>query len=189
LRPGEEVFPLQGLSFWESSPPMGPPESPTRPRKNQAAARRERHTRRPRARLCLLKACEQSFHPQQPRQRYCSERCRREARRWSRWKAQQRYRETAGGREKRNGQSRRYRERVKSQKQAEPESVSEPARVITEGPFCRTHVRPAGMLRAIPVPAPKSAAALLLRVLPTRAGTSTGAGAALEAGAALVRTY
>jgi hypothetical protein len=32
------MVPLQGLSFWESSPPMGPSESPTRHRKNQADA-------------------------------------------------------------------------------------------------------------------------------------------------------
>ena len=36
-------------------------------------------------------------------------------------KAQQRYRETASGQEKRNGQSRRYRERVKARKRPEPE--------------------------------------------------------------------
>lgn len=183
------MAPLQGLSFWESSPPMGPPESRTRPRKNQAAERRRRHARGPRARLCLLKGCEQRFHPQQPRQRYCSERCRKVARRWSGWKAQQRYRETAAGREKRNGQSRRYRERVKSRKQAEAEPVSEPARVITPEDFFRTHVRPAGVLRALRAPAAKSFAALLLCLVSARAGASTGAGAALEAGAHLIRTY
>ncbi len=113
---------------------MGPPESPTRPRKNQSAGRRKRRARRPRARFCLLKGCEQGFHPQQPRQRYCSERCRKEARKWSRWKAQQRYRETATGQEKRNRQSRRYRERVKSRKAVE-QGVNEAARVITQEHF------------------------------------------------------
>ena len=52
---------------------------------------------RPRMRRCLLKGCEQRFHPRQARQRYCSERCREAARKWSRWKAQQRYRETTAG--------------------------------------------------------------------------------------------
>ena len=43
-------------------------------------------------RRCLLKGCEQRYHPRQARQRYCSESCREAARKWSRWKAQQRYR-------------------------------------------------------------------------------------------------
>ena len=86
-------------------------------------------------RCCLLKGCEQRFHPRQARQRYCSEGCREAARKWSRWKAQQRYRETAAGKQKRNGQSRRYRERVKSRKPPEPEAVNEAARVITTGTF------------------------------------------------------
>ena len=165
---------------------MGPPESPTRPRKNQAAGRQKR---RPRLRRCLLKGCEQRFHPRQARQRYCSEGCRKAARKWSRWKAQQRYRETAAGQAKRNGQSRRYRQRVKSRKPAQPEAVSEAARVITQEHFFRAHVRPARLLRALRAPAAKSLAALLLRLVPARAGASAGAGAALEAGAYLIRTY
>src|SRR5450432_3434195 len=42
--------------------------------------------------------------------------CRKAARAWSRWKAQERYRDTATGKQQRNGQSRRYRERVRSRK-------------------------------------------------------------------------
>src|SRR5579864_4280113 len=160
------MIPLQGKSFWESSPPMGPTESVTRPRKNQAAGRRKRRTRKPRPRTCLLKGCEQKFHPQQARQRYCSEDCRSAARKWSQWKAQQRYRETAGGQQKRNGQSRRYRERVKSRKPAEPEAVNHPARVITQEHFFRAHVRSARMLRAVPASAAKPLAALLLCSVP-----------------------
>jgi hypothetical protein len=125
---------------------MGPSESPTRHRQNQVARRPKRRTRRPRRRTCLLKGCEQKFHPRRARQRYCSDECREQARRWSRWKSQQRYRETTAGREKRKGQSRRYREQVKSRKPAEPEAVSEPARVITEEHFFRPDVRPAGVL-------------------------------------------
>ena len=168
---------------------MGPPESPTRRGKNQVARRRKRRAWRPRQRTCLLKGCEQKFHPRQARQRYCSERCRQEAREWSRWKAQQRYRETAAGREKRNGQSRRYRERVKSREPAEPEAVSEPARVITQEHFFRADVRPAGVLRGLCAPAAKSLAALLLRRVPAGAGARAGAGAALETGAYLSRAY
>src|SRR2546426_1094168 len=113
---------------------MGPPESPTGHPENQEG-RRKRSAPRPRARGCLLKGCEQRFHPHQARQRYCSAECREAARTWSRWKAQERYRETAAGRQKRNGQSRRYRERVQSRKTPEPEAVNEAARVITTEHF------------------------------------------------------
>jgi hypothetical protein len=58
-----------------------------------------------RKRRCLLKGCDQHFHPQQARQRYCSEECRTAARRWSRWKAQERYRATPAGQGKRNQRS------------------------------------------------------------------------------------
>jgi len=168
---------------------MGPPENPKRPRKNQAAGRRKRPARRLRGRYCLLKGCEQKFHPRRRHQRYCSESCREEARKWSRWKAQQRYRETAVGQQKRNGQSRRYRERVKSRKPPEPEAVNEAPRVITKEQFFRGHVRPAGVLRALRAPAAKSFAALLFARMPARAGASRRAGAALETGAHLIRTY
>jgi hypothetical protein len=124
---------------------MGPSESPTGRPENQEG-RRKRVTRRPRMRMCLLKGCEQRFHPRQARQRYCSERCRAEARRWSRWKAQQQYRATATGQQKRNGQSRRYRERVRSRKTPQPEAVGEAARVITKN-FFRGPLRPARLLR------------------------------------------
>ena len=166
---------------------MGPPESATRARKNQAAGRRKR--RRCRARPCLLKGCEQRFDPRQPRQRYCGESCRTEARKWSRWKAQQKYRTTEGGKQKRNGQSRRYRERVRRRKPAEAEVVNDAARVITNEHFFRAYVRPAGMLRAIYAAAAKSFAALLFAGLPTRPGTGAGARAALETETHLIRTY
>src|ERR1017187_11019633 len=118
---------------------MGLSESPTGHPENQEG-RRKRLAGRPRMRRCLLKGCEQRFRPRQARQRYCSEGCREAARQWSRWKAQERYRETAAGQQKRNGQSRRYRERVKSRKPPEPETVSEPARVITTEGFFRPFV-------------------------------------------------
>jgi hypothetical protein len=124
---------------------MGPPENPTAHRENQEG-RRRRLPCRPRKRRCLLKGCEQRFHPRQARQRYCGQGCREAARKWDRWKAQQRYRETAAGKQKRNGQSRRYRERVRSRKRPEPEAVNDPARVITTGHFFRLFVRPARLL-------------------------------------------
>ena len=157
---------------------MGPPESATRRCKNQAAGRRKRRRWRPRP--CLLKGCEQKFRPRQARQRYCSEGCRAAARKWSRWKAQQKYRTTEGGKQKRNGQSRRYRERVESRKRPKPEAVNDTARVITQEHFFRAYVRPAGMLQAICAAAAKSFAALLFADLPARPGTSAGARAALE---------
>src|SRR2546422_4676115 len=128
---------------------MGPPESPTRHSENQGADRRKRLARRPRMRRCLLKGCEKRFHPRQARQRYCSEECREAARKWSRWKGQQRYRATAAGQQKRNGQSRRYRERVNSRKPPEPEAVNDPARVITTEHFFRSLLRPARLLRRV----------------------------------------
>jgi hypothetical protein len=166
---------------------MGPTESLTRPRKNQVAGRRDR--RRPRARCCLLKGCKQRVHPRQAYQRYCSAECRERARKWSRWKAQQKYRKTTGGKQRRNSQSGRYRERVKSRKAADPEAVNEAARVITPEYFFRAHVRPPRLLRAIRGPAAKSLAALLLRVVPASDGTRSRAGTALETGATLIRAY
>jgi hypothetical protein len=165
---------------------MGSAESATRRCENQAAGRRKR---RPRLRPCLLKGCGQRFHPRQATQRYCSRGCRQKARKWSRWKAQQKYRITAGGKEKRNGQSQRYRQRVKHRKAAEPEAISEGARVITPEHFFRAHVRPAGLLRAIRAAAAKPFAALLFARMPAGAGAGAATGAALEAGAHLIRTY
>src|ERR1017187_9677013 len=116
---------------------MGPPESATSHPENQAGGRRKRLARRPRPRLCLLKGCEQSFRPRRPRQRYCSEQCRKAARAWLRRKAQESYRTTAAGKQKRNGQSRRSRERVRSRKPAAEEAAPEGARVITKKFFRR----------------------------------------------------
>jgi hypothetical protein len=163
---------------------MGPPENPTGHSEKQEG-RRKRLARRPRMRLCLLKGCELRFHPRQVRQRYCGEECREAARKWSRRKAQERYRETVAGQQNRNRQSRRYRERVKSRKLAEPEAVHEAARVITTEHFFRPFVRPARLLREIRAPAAKSPAALLLARVPARAGARRRARAALERGARL----
>jgi hypothetical protein len=164
---------------------MGPPENPTAHSENQEARRRNPVARRSRTRRCLLKGCEQRFHPRQARQRYCSARCREAARKWSQWKTQQRYRATTAGKRQRNGQSRRYRERVKSRKPPEPEAVNDPARVITTEHFFRSFLRPAGLLREIRAPAAKSFAALLFTRLPACAGARPRARAALERGARL----
>jgi len=163
---------------------MGPPENPTAHPENQEG-RRRRLPCRPRMRRCLLKGCEERFRPQQACERYCSQHCREAARKWSRQKAQQRYRETAAGQQKRNGQSRRYRERVQRRKPPEPEAVDAPARVITTEHFFRPFLRPARLLRGIRACAAKSLTTLLLARLPARAGARPGTGAALETGARL----
>jgi hypothetical protein len=166
--------------------PMGPPENPTDKAKNQGPGRRKRPIRRPRMRRCLLKGCEQWFHPRRARQRYCSAECRQAARQWSRWKAQQSYRATAVGKEKRNGQSRRYRERLRNRKQSPPqEVVAETARVITKE-FFRPLLRSSGLLRQIPSTATVAPAALLFACLPACSGTSSQARRALAPGCATV---
>ena len=120
---------------------MGLTESPTSHPENQEGGRRKRLSRRqrgaPRSRRCLLKGCERRFRPQHVRQPFCSDPCRRAAREWSRWKAQESYRATTAGKQKRNGQSRRYRERVRNRKPPAEEAVPEAARVITKDFFRR----------------------------------------------------
>ena len=165
---------------------MGPVEDSTRPAEHREAGRPSKPRRRPRTRRCLLKGCERRFRPWRAGQRYCSVECGRAARQWSRWKAQQSYRATAAGKDKRNGQSRRYRERVKSHPQAAPEeAVAETARVITED-FFRPLLRPPRLLRGI-----RSAAALARISGSVRAragapwnesGSASGAGAAQRNG-------
>jgi hypothetical protein len=62
-------------------------------------------------RRCLLKGCECWFRPSRPQARYCSPDCQRAARRWRRWRAVQRYRASDHGKQRRRGQSQRYRQR------------------------------------------------------------------------------
>ena len=168
---------------------MGPNENATNPAGKREARRRRKTPRRPRLRRCLLKGCEQRFHPRQARQRYCSEDCRNAARKWSRWKAQQRYRATTAGRQKRNGQSRCYRERVRSRKDPALEALDQAARVITTEHFFRPFLRSTRMLRGIRAPSAKSLAALLLARLPARDGARPRTGTTLETGSHLIRRY
>lgn len=154
---------------------MGPPENRTPHLAKQGACRRRGA---PRARRCLLKGCERRFHPKHARQRYCSDECRAAAREWSEWKAQQAYRATAAGKQKRNGQSRRYRKRVQERKPREKEAVPEAARVIPSD-FFRRLLRPAWLLCMLRALAAVAAATVLLAGLPARAGVRVGARAAL----------
>ena len=84
-----------------------------------------------RARRCLLKGCERSFTPSHPQVRYCSEACRRAARKWRRWQASQRYRATPNGKEQRLQQNRRYRQRCRERqteaKRSPPADTSTPS--------------------------------------------------------------
>ena len=113
---------------------MGPDEDSTLPAEDREPG--QPPGRHPRMRCCLLKGCEGRFRPERAGQRYCSDECRDAARRWSRWKAQQSYRATAAGKERRNGQSRRYRQRVRNRRSATPEEADpKAARVITPNFF------------------------------------------------------
>jgi hypothetical protein len=82
-----------------------------------------------RRRWCLLKGCEQAFCPQHPLERYCSDDCLAEARRWSRARANQKYRASESGRQRRQAQCRRRRERCR-QACVAPE---EPSPAASEG--------------------------------------------------------
>lgn len=160
---------------------MGPPENPTNLPQNQGTTpcqRRKQARRRPRMRRCLLKGCENRYRPWQARQRYCSAACREAARAWSGWKAQQEYRATPNGKEKRRAQSRRYRERVRSRQPQVVPPAEAAARVITKN-FFRSFLRPARLLRRIRAPPPITAPALLLEGVPRGDGARLGAGTAL----------
>lgn len=149
------------------------PENPTHLSENQERGGRKRPSRRPRTRECLLKGYERRFRPRRARERYCSDECRRAAREWSRWKAQQSYRATTPGKEKRNGQSRRYRERVQNQKQPALEAVPEAARVITTD-FFRPLLRPSRLLPGICAAGAIAASTILLARVPVGHGTCLG---------------
>jgi hypothetical protein len=67
----------------------------------------------PRQRRCLLKGCEAWFRARHPLTRYCSTSCGQAARRWTQWRANRRYRQTAQGKACRREQCRRRRERCR----------------------------------------------------------------------------
>ena len=111
---------------------MGPTQDPPDRRTNQDPNRKsvKKRPRRPRLRRCLLKGCERRFRPRRPWSRYCGDECRRKARQWSRWKAQKEYRAARHGKEKRQAQCRRYRQRNRAKKRAAG-VANDAARVIT----------------------------------------------------------
>jgi len=156
---------------------MSPDQNPAKSSTNQAKGRVSRGRRYPRTRLCLLKGCGKRFRPTRALARYCSRDCAAQARRWSKWKAQQRYRETKQGRHKRNAQSCRYRQRALSLKRKK-EGCAEEARVITPG-FFRVLLRPPRVLHPVLTNGPFAAAALLQPGLPARRRARPGARTAL----------
>jgi hypothetical protein len=105
-----------------------------------------------RRRRCLLKGCGQWFQPTHPQCRYCSAGCREAARRWRRWHAQQKYRSSRNGREHRQQQARRYRQRCRSQPL--PGAVPSPAGSAVAAPGSNRSVcegkRPAEKSEKVP---------------------------------------
>jgi hypothetical protein len=161
---------------------MGPDKDSLTPAKNQAARSTPRTrgglrwARRPRHRVCLLKGCGRVFRPQQPMARYCSESCQAEARRWRQWKARRRYRQSPNDKQKRQAQSRHYRER--RSERVQENAVVTAARVIRTK-FFFVLVRSPGMLRGIPPHPAITPATVLFSCLSSRAGTGSGARATL----------
>jgi hypothetical protein len=101
--------PLPGLDLWELALPWSVVQHDLFSPRRQVPG----HCR---ARICLLKGCEQWFSPLHPLSRYCSEACSRAARLWSRRRAAQRYRASDKGKERRRQQACRYRERVRQRR-------------------------------------------------------------------------
>ncbi len=90
-----------------ATPPVGPLSA------YSGNSQKQHHTSTPRRRWCLLKGCTEWFRPVHPLRRYCSGACQRAARRWTRWRANRRYRRSEQGKACRREQCRRRRERCR----------------------------------------------------------------------------
>jgi hypothetical protein len=77
-----------------------------------------------RRRRCLLKGCERLFWPRHWRSHFCSQACQQAARRWQRWQANQKYRATENGRERRRQQGQRYRQRQRERQAASADAAA-----------------------------------------------------------------
>jgi hypothetical protein len=64
------------------------------------------------------------FVAKHPRERFCSAECKAENRKWRCWRAQQTYRRTEGGRQRRREQHSRSRVRVKERQAQSPETIA-----------------------------------------------------------------
>ena len=172
-----------------SSPPRldplgrkAPPVGPSHDRPNPPSTQGRWRPRGPRARRCLLKGCDTWFAPVWPQARYCSDACRTAAARWRRWKAQQRYRQTAGGRACRRAQSRRRRQH---QAQRRTRGCADhpsrgPAWVIAQPKIFR-HLRSAWLLRHLRADSSLPVAAILCAALSAGVGTGDRTGAPVAA--------
>jgi hypothetical protein len=159
---------------------MAPHEDPSTSPENQhpGVLGPKPRARRPRRRSCLLKGCRRKFRPQQPLARYCNEACRERARQWRAWKTRRRYRQSANGKQKRQAQSRRYRERWPGRARTKKLSPRGPR----EGhPYQIFFVllRPSGVLCGVPSHPAIPVTAVLFSDLPARAGASSATGTAL----------
>jgi hypothetical protein len=154
---------------------MGLSEGLTESRKNQERFKR-RLCRKGRMRRCLLKGCDRRYHPVHPLQHYCSETCRRKAKKWRRWKDQQKYRATEPGKKKRQEQCQRRRERLKK---AASDAAAKVARV-SPIKFFRPLLRPPRMPRKIPKNPTFSPATFLFAPMPARVGAGFGKRTPLE---------
>jgi hypothetical protein len=95
-----------------------------------------------RLRRCLLKGCNRLFRPARPQCRYCCTACQQAASRWRCWRAQQKYRQSDHGRQHRQEQARRYRQRHPAParpppqpppRSEEPEAAADTASAGSEG--------------------------------------------------------
>ncbi len=156
---------------------MAPHEDPSTSPENQLPGilGPKPRARRPRRRRCLLKGCRRKFRPQQPRARYCSEACRERARQWRAWKTRRRYRQSANGKQKRQAESRRYRERRPRQKEKLPPRA--PRGSSLQNFFVL--LRPSRVLCGVPAHPTITVAAILFSDLPARSGASSGTRTAL----------
>jgi hypothetical protein len=114
-------------------PPVGRLQFPRALLPGQPSGCRRWH---PCCRRCLLKECECWFLPHRPQARYCSTACQGAAEYWRVWLANQVYKASDLGKERRREQSQRYRDRVR-QRSALAESVAptihiEPASSVIE---------------------------------------------------------
>ena len=126
---------------------MGPTHDQSSPRSTQGVRRRPG----PRGRRCLLKGCERWFVPARPQARYCGPACQAAAARWRRWKAQQRYRQTARGRACRCAQSRRHRVRRRSGSRDRGGASPSSRPRVGHHPARNLHVRATGLAATSPL--------------------------------------
>ena len=128
---GSTTFPPPDRSG--AIPPVGRLQFPYALLPGQPSGSRRWH---PCCRRCLLKGCECWFLPPWPQARYCSTACQVAAQYWRVWHANQLYRASDQGKQRRRDQSRRYRDRARQRsalaEPAPPTPHIEPASSVIE---------------------------------------------------------